>query len=99
MGVINLFIEKLSFNTIVYIYILGMSIISFILMGIDKKRAIKHKWRIKESTLLFFALIGGAIGTLISMKVFHHKTKNIKFKIGVPIICMINILLAIILLE
>lgn len=93
-----MFIKEINLNTIVYIYISLVSIISFILVGIDKKRAINHKWRIKESTLLFFAFIGGGIGTLLSMNIFHHKTKKMKFKIGVPIICIINIIMAIILL-
>lgn len=52
------------------------SIIAFILYGIDKGKAIKRKWRIKEATLLAFGFFGAGIGGLLGMKVFHHKTKH-----------------------
>lgn len=75
------------------IYFLIISCISFLLMYIDKQRAIKHEWRIPESTLMTLSLIGGAIGTYLGMYTFRHKTKNTKFTIGVPICIIINIVL------
>lgn len=53
-----------------------ISIIAFVLYFADKKKAQKNKWRIKEATLLGFGFFGGAIGALIAMKIFRHKTKH-----------------------
>ena len=53
-----------------------ISIIAFVLYFADKKKAQKNKWRIKEATLLGFGFFGGAIGALLGMKIFHHKTKH-----------------------
>lgn len=75
------------------IYFLIISCISFLLMYIDKQRAIKHEWRIPESTLMTLSLIGGAIGTYLGMYTFRHKIKHNKFTIGVPICIIINIVL------
>lgn len=49
------------------------------MMGFDKQRAIKNQWRIKESTLLLMGVIGGFIGGLLGMRIFHHKTKKLYF--------------------
>lgn len=69
--------DKMSiYCKIFLVFLLAMSIITFILYGIDKRKAIKNKWRIKEITLLGFSLFGGAIGGIIGMTVFHHKTKH-----------------------
>ena len=72
-------------------YIVLVNIIAFFLYGIDKRKAIKHKWRISEHTLLLFSVLGGGIGSLIGMSVFHHKTKTIKFRIMVPILTLLSI--------
>ncbi|MBQ5961062.1 MAG: DUF1294 domain-containing protein [Firmicutes bacterium] len=53
-----------------------VSLIAFILYGVDKSRAVRKAWRIKESVLLGLGLLGGAAGALLGMKVFHHKTKH-----------------------
>ncbi len=58
------------------IFLAIMSIIAFALYGIDKRKAIKHAWRIKEVVLLGFGFFGGAVGALLGMKMFHHKTKH-----------------------
>ena len=60
-------------------YLISINLIGFILIFIDKQKAIHNKWRIKESTLLLISLIGGCFGTLMSMFIFHHKTKKLKF--------------------
>ncbi|KKY01558.1 MULTISPECIES: DUF1294 domain-containing protein [Paraclostridium] len=73
------------------IYFLIISCISFLLMYIDKQKAIKREWRIPESTLMTLSLIGGAVGTYLGMYTFRHKTKHTKFTIGVPICIVINI--------
>ena len=58
------------------IFVAVMSLISFILYGADKSKAKKNKWRIKESVLLGFGFFGGAIGALLGMSAFRHKTKH-----------------------
>ena len=73
------------------IYIIGINILSFILMGWDKYCSIKNYWRISENNLIGLALLGGAPGTLLGMIIFHHKTKKNKFKILVPIFVLINL--------
>ena len=75
---------------IIYLFIINVS--TFILYGIDKKKAIKHKFRISENTLIFSAFIGGSLGALLGMQFFRHKTKHPKFIIGVPVCCIINII-------
>jgi len=66
---------------IIYYYIL-INILLFILMGIDKSKAIKNKWRIRERTLILTGFLGGALGGFLSMKVFHHKTQKPLFKVS-----------------
>ena len=70
-----------------------LNLISFITYGVDKHKAVKNKWRIPESTLILLALIGGAVGAILGMKVFRHKTKHPKFYIGVPLILVLHIVI------
>jgi len=72
-----------------------MNVVGFFIMGIDKKKAEKHAWRIPEKTLFLVSLIGGSIGTLLGMYVFRHKTKHWYFVIGMPLILIIHIILAV----
>jgi len=72
-------------------YLILINIISFFLYGLDKNKAEKGKWRIKETTLLSFSLIGGGIGSILGMRVFRHKTQKSKFKFGVPLLTIISI--------
>lgn len=60
-------------------------------MAIDKDRAIKKQWRIKESTLFLIAAIGGSVGSIIGMQMFRHKTKHKLFVIGMPLILILHI--------
>ncbi|WP_294160736.1 DUF1294 domain-containing protein [uncultured Selenomonas sp.] len=60
--------------------------IAFVMYGVDKYKSMHHKWRIPESTLILLAIAGGSIGAMLGMQVFHHKTKHLKFKYGVPLI-------------
>lgn len=79
-------------NKIIIIYLIIINITAFILMLVDKRKAIKHKWRISEATLLGSAIIGGSIGMLSGMYLFRHKTKHLKFKLGGPIILILQVL-------
>ena len=77
------------------IYLLVINLIAFLAMLIDKRKAQKGRWRIKESTLLILALIGGSIGAISGMYTFHHKTQKPRFCIGFPVIIILQILLII----
>lgn len=67
------------------IYFLAINIVAFAAYGIDKWKAKHNKWRISEMTLIVLAFLGGALGALLGMKVFRHKTQHWKFKILVPL--------------
>lgn len=69
----------MNLTNILIIYFIIINAAAFIIFGIDKRRAVKNRWRIAESTLFLLALIGGSIGALAGMYVFHHKTKHIRF--------------------
>lgn len=73
-------------------YLIIINFISFLLVAIDKRKAIKNKYRISEKTFFIFSSIGGSLGTLLGMFQFHHKTKKLKFLIGIPILFLFNIL-------
>lgn len=77
------------------IYIIIMNVVGFFIMGIDKRKAEKHAWRIPEKTLFLVSLIGGSIGTLLGMYVFRHKTKHWYFVIGMPLILIVHIILVV----
>ena len=63
----------------------------FLTYGADKRRAKKNKWRIPESVLMAMAFFMGAAGALFGMRYYRHKTKHLKFKIGVPLCLVFNI--------
>lgn len=77
----------------IIIYILLINIISLIIYGIDKLLAIKQQTRISETALITLSILGGSIGSLLGMYIFHHKTKKIKFIILNPLILIIQIIL------
>lgn len=74
-------------------YFIIINVISFITMYVDKKRAEAHKWRIPEARLFLLAAALGSIGILAGMNVFRHKTKHMKFVIGIPCILIIQIVI------
>ncbi len=74
-------------------YLIVINVVTFLVYGIDKRKAKKGSWRISEATLLILAAIGGSIGALLGMKIWHHKTMHKKFKYGFPLIFIIQILL------
>lgn len=78
---------------IIAIWALVAGIVSFTLFGIDKRKAKKQQWRIPEATLLLSCALGGSIGGLLAMYIFHHKTRKPKFKFGVPAILLAQIAL------
>ncbi len=72
-----------------------VNLISFALYGLDKLKAKKGLWRIKESTLLLVALLGGSLGALLGMEIFRHKTKHWQFKVLVPVFLVLHVALGV----
>lgn len=62
-----------------------------IIYGGDKLCAIRKWCRVPELTLILIAAVGGSIGALVAMRLFHHKTLHLKFKYGVPLIMPVQI--------
>ena len=79
-------------NTGLFLIILFslMSVVLFIVMGIDKNHARLRMRRVPELTLFSLALLGGALGGVLGMQVFRHKTQHMKFMIGFPLIALIQ---------
>lgn len=75
---------------VIAIYLIVMNIVGFFAMGMDKWKARKNRWRIPERSLFLMSLIGGSVGTLLGMYVFRHKTKHWYFKIGMPLILLVQ---------
>jgi len=82
-------------NKPLILYVIGINILLMILFFIDKMNAINKKYRIPEITLLSLSFLGGSIGAIIGMFLFHHKTKKIKFRILVPLSLILNIYICI----
>ncbi len=77
-------------------YLVTINALGFLIMLADKEKAKKCLWRIPEATLLTVAALGGSIGCLAGMKVFHHKTRKPKFYIGIPVILALQLILGVI---
>ena len=73
------------------VYLLLVNLWAFALMGLDKRRAKKDKWRIRERTLFLPVLLGGGVGGILGMKVFRHKTKHWYFHFGFPAILILEL--------
>lgn len=86
----------LSGQNIFILYVLIINLISFSMMGIDKNRAKRREWRISEKALFLSALIGGSVGAILGMRMFHHKTKHWYFVWGMPAILVCQIVLMLI---
>ena len=80
---------------LILLYLLIINAVGFLLMLVDKLKARKNLWRIPESTLLTAAALGGCIGCLIGMYTVRHKTKHLKFTLGIPAILIAQIALAV----
>lgn len=78
-------------------YLIGINILGYILMGIDKNQALQNKWRIKETTLFKTAVYGGSVGIWLGMKNFRHKTKHKKFTDGIPAIFVLQVIVIVVL--
>lgn len=72
------------------VYLLFISAVSIFLTVGDKRRAVKNKWRVPESTLLLCAALGGSLAMYITMRCIRHKTKHKKFMVGIPVILVLQ---------
>ena len=80
---------------IILIILIAWNIIVFAVYGMDKSRAKRNERRISEKTLLLSAALFGGAGALLGMYIFRHKTKHLKFKIGVPLLLIVNIVIVV----
>lgn len=80
-------------------YIVFINIAAFTIVFIDKQKAKKNRYRISEKALFILALIGGSIGAYLSMLIFRHKTKKWYFMTGIPLIMIIQIIIAFYLIK
>lgn len=76
----------MTIKEIVIVYLVVINVATFLTSGIDKWKAKKSLWRIREASLLGLAVLGGSIGAWLGMKVWQHKTMHKKFKYGIPLI-------------
>lgn len=72
-------------------YLVLMNLVTFWVYGADKRRARRGRWRVPEKTLFLLPLLGGSIGALAGMRVFHHKTRHWYFRWGIPAICLLQL--------
>lgn len=79
---------------ILALYLLLINAIGFVLMLADKQKARKNRWRIPERTLMLTAALGGSIGSLLGMYLFRHKTRHLKFTLGIPAILVAQLFTA-----
>ena len=77
------------------LYLILVNAAALLLMLSDKRKAKRGAWRIPEATLMCVALLGGSIGALLGMKLFRHKTRHLKFTLGIPLILFCQIMLVI----
>ena len=81
------------------VWLVLINLIAFAMFGMDKKRAKKGQWRISEKALFLSALLGGSIGAICGMQVFRHKTKHWYFRIGMPLILLLQAAAAVLILK
>ena len=86
-------------KALLLLYLLIINALGFALMLADKWKARKNLWRIPEATLMAVAALGGSVGSLLGMYTVRHKTKHLKFTVGIPLILGLQLLLAVFLLT
>lgn len=88
----NVTANKLLF-IVIAVYVIVMNIWSFSMYGKDKKHAKTRKNRISENKLMTVSVLGGAVGGFLGMIVFSHKTKHTRFRVGLPVLCAMQLIL------
>lgn len=92
MGIIN---SVGGWGTVLLVWLAVINLVTFAIYGIDKAKAKRGAWRVPEKTLFLLPLLGGSLGALLGMRVFHHKTKHWYFVWGIPLILLAQIALAV----
>lgn len=83
--------SQYNWGAILYgIAIFVLNVVAFLMMGFDKLKAKRQQQRIPEATFMALAALGGAVGILMAMVIFKHKTSKRKFYIGVPLLYGLN---------
>lgn len=83
----------------VIIYFLLINFVAFSMFAIDKRKAIKNQWRISEAALFTISILGGVVGSLSGMYICRHKTKHLKFTIGLPSILLVQVVILTLILK
>lgn len=78
-------------------YLIAVNLLDFFCFWLDKQKAKTNQWRISEKTLLGIAICGGSLGAICGMRIFRHKTRHAKFTVGLPVILLIQAVIATIL--
>lgn len=86
-----------SAGTVVLLYLIGVNLLAFWTMRSDKKKARRGEYRTPEAVLFLQAIIGGSIGSNLGMLIYRHKTRKPKFRIGMPAILLVQLLLVLLL--
>lgn len=84
-----------GWGTVLLVWLAAINLVTFAVYGIDKAKAKRGAWRVPEKTLFLLPLLGGSLGALLGMRVFHHKTKHWYFMWGIPLILLAQIALAV----
>lgn len=77
----------------IFIYLVLVNLFAIYVMYVDKKRSRKGHWRVPEKNLFIIAAVFGSLGILVGMRLFHHKTRHLKFVYGIPAILIIQLYL------
>ena len=80
--------------TLLLTFLITINLITFLAFAIDKLKAKRNSWRIPEAHLLLLCFLGGSLGGVLAMQIFRHKTRHVKFALGVPLICLFQLGLA-----
>ena len=86
--------KEFIFPHSVLFYLVVVNVVTFFIYGIDKRKAMHGKWRISEISLFAWAIIGGSIGAWMGMYLWHHKTCHKKFTYGIPLLLIVQVVLA-----
>lgn len=78
-------------HQVLTVYLVLVNAAAFVLMLMDKQKARRSAWRIPEATLMGVAVIGGSIGAILGMHLFRHKTRHLKFSLGLPLILAVQV--------
>lgn len=74
------------------LYLAAVNLAAFWVMGADKSRARRGAWRLPEKVLFLPTLLGGALGGVVGMRLFHHKTRHWYFRLGFPLLLILQCL-------